>query len=386
MDSALEALDRKGNLQHALTLYNPLGVAERVVHFTPHTADRRYAALFEAHRIDVVPYLSAPANARIRIASMLPWTLWSVIRKIRAARIDVIRGRLPYFGSLLGCLAGRILGVPSVVSLGGDNRLPQRLEGRYYFGSKLLSYGIEHLVLLLCNVIVVPNEFTRRYVATVIGERRAAAKTELIPWAVSAAPEVAPAEAQAALVEAGFRHEVPLVLIVGHLNRYKFATEMFEVAVQVTRRRRGQVQFAFCGDGPLRAAGEQRLAGVEGARILGWQSNDVVRRLMAAAAVVVVPMSGFVLLEAASAGKPVITSNLEWHSELVTDGITGWLIEPTDVAGWSVRIEDALDRRDVAAAIGRRLGQRFREHYRSDVVLAREADLYTRLAAGRSAT
>ena len=35
MDSALEKLEQKGNLSHAVALYNPRGIAEKVIHFTP---------------------------------------------------------------------------------------------------------------------------------------------------------------------------------------------------------------------------------------------------------------------------------------------------------------------------------------------------------------
>ncbi len=379
MDSSLEALARKGNLSHALALYNPLGSAETVVHFTPFPSDAKYAAQFAERHIEVFPFFDGRLRGKLASAASVPGALRKVMRKIRASRLNVIRGRLPYFGSFIGCVAGRLLGVPSVVSLGGDNRLPQEREGRYYFGSRVLSYGVEHAVWRMCDAIIVPNDFTRNYVARMIGETRARRKAVVIPWVVeSAIPgELSPPAID--LRSIGLEPERPLVLLAGHLNRYKYSAEMFEVASSVLRERPGAVQFVICGDGPLRADGERRLAGVEGVRFLGWQSNDVVLAIMQAAAVVLVPMSGFVLLEAASLGRPVIASDVEWHGEMIVNDATGWLLPPEDVDRWGQTLLDILDRPAYAAQVGTRLKELFRTHYAPDAALGRELALYATL-------
>src|SRR5580692_10266702 len=46
VDSSLEALERKGNLSHALNLYNPQDAAEKVIHFTVYPSDARYSEAF----------------------------------------------------------------------------------------------------------------------------------------------------------------------------------------------------------------------------------------------------------------------------------------------------------------------------------------------------
>jgi glycosyltransferase involved in cell wall biosynthesis len=265
------------------------------------------------------------------------------------------------------------------VSLGGDHRLPQQLEGRYYFGSRWLSYGIEYAVLRLCDAIIVPNAFTHAYVAGIIGEARARAKVEIIPWAIIRRDDVDQSEARRVAAHAGIDPTRPFVLSVGHLNKYKFAPQMFEVAQRLLRDNPRGLQFVFCGDGPLVADGRRRLNDCRDAHFLGWQSNDTVRALMTAAAVVVVPMSGFVLLEAAAIGRPVVTSNLEWHTELVRDADTGWVVDPADVTAWCDRIIRIIDDPALGERAGARLRDAFDAGFAPGIALRKEVELYRRL-------
>ena len=381
MDSSLEALERKGNLRHALGLYNPLGAAETVVHFTPYPSDVRYAAEFETRRVRIAPFFNGRPKSTIAGLLALPRAVITVVTTMRRERISLVRGRLPYFGSFIGCLAARLLGIPSVVSLGGDNRLPQRREGRYYFGSRWISFGIETLVLRMCTVIIVPNLFTRDYVTRLIGSRASSRKVTVIPWILERALEPPALATSTELATLGLEPDVPIALIVGHLNRYKYASEMFEVTARILGGR-GGAQFVFCGDGPLREEGERRLAGLPGAHLLGWQPNDRVARLMARAAIVLIPVSGFVLLEAAWLGRPVIASDVEWHGEMVVDDVTGWLARAGDVEGWVERIGWVLDHPDVAASAGEHLQERFRAEYAPNIAFGRELALYERLLSG----
>ena len=285
-----------------------------------------------------------------------------------------------WYPPLFPMLLARLLGLPSVVSLGGNHRLPQEREGRYYFGSRWISYGMEHAVLSLCDAVAVPNRFTGRYVAGIIGDERARRKTTMIPWIVEP-PKAAAAPADVASL--GLSADLPLVLVVGHLNHYKYTLEMFDVAADVLRTRPGVAQFVFCGDGPLRAEGERRLAGLPAAPLLGWQPHEMVLGLMQRASIVLVPMSGFVLLEAAALGRPVVASNVEWHGEVITEGETGWLVRPDAVPEWVGRIHWILDHPDIAGAAGRRLRELFLADYAPEVAQRQEADLYSRLVAAR---
>lgn len=383
MDSALEKLEQKGNLSHAVALYNPRGIAEKVIHFTPHPGDARFAKLFEHQRVEIYPFFDSSAKGYLTKLFGALKALMRVVGKLRVERVNIIRGRLPYFGSLFGCLAGRWLGIPSVVSLGGDNRLPQKREGRYYFGSKWVSFSLEKLVLLLCNSIIVPNAFTRDYVASIIGKGRANSKAVIIPWILDVQPDCVPELTSEHWRRLGINPDLPIVLIVGHLNRYKHSMEMYEVAAKILEQKGRQIQFVFCGDGPLRRDGETRLQALTGAHFVGWQPNLVVLALMRRAAVVLVPMSGFVLLEAAALGKAVVASRIEWHGEIIRDTDNGFLVEADAIEEWCQRILWIIDHPAEARSMGQRLRAGFDAEYSAENALAKEAELYFHLVASR---
>jgi glycosyltransferase involved in cell wall biosynthesis len=90
-------------------------------------------------------------------------------------------------------------------------------------------------------------------------------------------------------------------------------------------------------------------------------------------------MSGFVLLEAASIGKPVITSAMEWHPELVRNGETGLLVDPYDPSSWrkaiSICASDPLRTR----AMGHKLRAQYEADYSRERSIDGEVSLYERL-------
>ena len=149
---------------------------------------------------------------------------------------------------------------------------------------------------------------------------------------------------------------------------------MFRLALRLS----GEAQFVFCGDGPLRTEGA-RLLGNSDARFVGWQPNAIVRGLLLRAEVVLVPMSGFVLLEAASLNRPVITSNLEWHSELVEHGISGLLVNPEKDEEWVSAVRRLLDDADTRNSFGKRLGDRYYVDYNPEILMEKERRLYDAL-------
>lgn len=135
----------------------------------------------------------------------------------------------------------------------------------------------------------------------------------------------------------------PVVLALGRLHRNK----AFDVLVRALRRLPG-VHAVIAGDGPERPAllALARAEGVsERLHLVGWRHDQAA--LLAAATVLACPSRqeplGNVVLEAFSAGLPVVAAAAAGPLELIRDGDTGLLV-PLDDA-------DAL-----AAAIGRVTG------------------------------
>ena len=373
MDSSLHDLEKKGVFESVHHIYNPGKVYKRVLHFSPHPDDLSLANKLSIHGIELYTHQAAGLNPiKICLAILRIWLF------IRRENVDLVRGRLPYLGSFVSVLAARLSKRPFVVSLGGDNRIVQERNRQYNYNSKLISYLMEWFVLRLADVIIVPNRFTGEYVSRIITPQRAEAKCIRIPWISPETPVALTSES----CEAEKDPSEPLILVVGFLNRYKYTDIIFELVSEVIQDSTllaHKANFTFCGDGELLKEGLQRFDQRANISFLGWTENSEVKALMSKADIVLVPMSGFVLLEAAELGKSVIASNVEWHSELVEDGVTGLLVDPLLVSQWTAAIETLLSDPANAKQMGTSLSQRYEMEYSPKICAARELELYQKL-------
>jgi len=373
MDSSLQDLKRKGLLNTVPELYNPDRTFRKVIHFTPHVEDEKLAEFFVQYDIEVLGY-----GAATRDPIRLVLAFIKVLATIRQKKVVLVRGRLPYLGSLLGCLSARFLRIPSVVSLGGDNRIVQLAERRYHYNYRFVSFTIEKLVLLLTTKIIVPNRFTSEYVVRIIGPERAKNKIAIIPWQCET---IAQTNSNEPNVYNLFHipNKALIVPIIGFINRYKYSHVLFKALDSWLPSTDRPVVFVFCGDGPLRQEGEKLFSKRDDVLFIGWQDRPIVHALIRRASAVLIPMSGFVLLESASMGKPVVTSHVEWHSELVEDMVSGRLVDPEDQMQWRGAIEQLLKAPETASKFGRALKRTFDTDYSSDRSKALEIQLYREL-------
>ena len=83
-----------------------------------------------------------------------------------------------------------------------------------------------------------------------------------------------------------------------------------------------------------------------------WTAGQAKTRLLASSKVLALPSysEGFpvVLLEALAAGLPVVASDVGGVADAVADGVTGFLIQPGDVASLASRIGDILHSDELA--------------------------------------
>ncbi|WP_299819468.1 glycosyltransferase family 4 protein [uncultured Jannaschia sp.] len=174
--------------------------------------------------------------------------------------------------------------------------------------------------------------------------------------------------------EAGLR-----LVFVGRLAPVKGLRILLD-AFDRAREARPDMHLTIIGDGPDRAELECLAAPLEAAvTFTGALSQaDVAARLAAADALVLpsfaegVPV---VLMEAMASGKPVIATRVAGVSELVEDGISGYLVPPGDVETLTARLLDLANDPDCWAEMGRA----GREKVVRDFDIRREAARLARL-------
>jgi glycosyltransferase involved in cell wall biosynthesis len=170
-----------------------------------------------------------------------------------------------------------------------------------------------------------------------------------------------------------------IVLFVGKLSPGKGADHLIEAARRLAPGM-PDVRFVLVGEGRLDADGDPF-------RLLGPLPNHEVLDLYPAADVVAVPSVipdslSRVVLEAMSAGRPVVATRVGGMPELVSHGETGLLVERGDPAGLADALAAILSDR----ALGERLGAAGRRRLESLAgqggSLDRLLDVYAELVPG----
>ncbi|HWD72555.1 MAG TPA: glycosyltransferase family 4 protein [Actinomycetota bacterium] len=137
----------------------------------------------------------------------------------------------------------------------------------------------------------------------------------------------------------------PSVLYAGRLESYKGVGILLQAMKRLVTTMPTS-RLVVAGDGSKRAALEglaHRLGLAHHVAFAGWVSPHHLPRYYAASQVVAVPSLcpetlPTVVIEALAVGRPVVGSNVGGIPELVTDGVTGKIVEPGDVDG----LADAL--------------------------------------------
>jgi glycosyltransferase involved in cell wall biosynthesis len=181
------------------------------------------------------------------------------------------------------------------------------------------------------------------------------------------------------------RGPAPLALALGRLHPNKGFDLLLE-ALAATR----EIHACIAGDGPLRSELERlavRLGIADRVRFLGWRQD--VPALLANADLLVCPSLheplGNVVIEAWSAGLPVVATASDGPAGLIADGENGILVPlPGTSGGGSQALARAIERVCGDPELRARLGQAGRRAYEAEfteeIVVARYRRFFDRVA------
>jgi colanic acid/amylovoran biosynthesis glycosyltransferase len=139
------------------------------------------------------------------------------------------------------------------------------------------------------------------------------------------------------------------LLFTGRLARVK-GVPLAIAALASLRVRYPDLVLRLAGDGPDRMALEaeaDRLGVADAVHVLGYQSSEQVRALLQDTDVFVLPSFAegvpVVLMEAMASGVPVVTTRVAGVTELVEDGVSGFVVPPGDGDALAAAIGALLD-------------------------------------------
>ncbi|MCM0594111.1 MAG: glycosyltransferase family 1 protein [Gloeotrichia echinulata IR180] len=292
-----------------------------------------------------------PLYPELKIALPRP-EIGSLLQKFQPDVIHVVN---PAVLGLAGIFYSKILKIPLVASY--HTHLPkylqhyglEQLEGLLW---TLLKYGHNQAALNLCTSTAMIEELTAQGIERVHLWQRGV-DTELFH------PQQASVEMRSRLSQ---NHpQSPLLVYLGRLGAEKEIERIKPILAAIPTAR-----LALIGDGPHRQVLQEHFDGTN-THFVGYLMGNELASALASADVFIFPSRtetlGLVLLEAMAAGCPVVAARSGGIPDIVTDGVNGYLFEPTadiqDVSALVLRLLENQQKRDIIRENARQEAQRW---------------------------
>ena len=366
----LDALRKKG-VDRMILERDENGFFERVVTVHPLTPTARTIDLNETH---VVYELGG---------SLSPFRLWrtfqAAVRIAKDERVTLVRATDAYLMGLMAWWVARQQRIPFCVSVHADYSkrfaLAPASGARRWL--RRVAMMVSPFVLRRANMVLPIRE---SLVPALVESGAAASRVRVIPHGVDLS--LFGAQSTTAAGDLDLPEGKQIVSFVGRLTADNYARDLASVIRRVARRRT-DVLFVIVGEGPEESL--LRTVAVEcpdAVRLLPFQRRENVAQLRLQSAASLCLMAGFSLIEACAAGSPPIAYDVEWHQELVQNGVTGYLVNEHDVDGVAAAIDRLLDQPAERAAMGARARALAFEHHELAATSRIKQACYTALLNG----
>ena len=298
-------------------------------------------------------------------------------------QVGMIRAWEPFYTGLMALGLGRLHGIPVEIRIAGnyddiyeavgDLSYPRLLRWRW------LERALARFTLSRADQVVVLSANNREY-AIRNGAREE--RTEFSGnWAmIDPVHHVDPAERAPYVDELGLGDR-PFTVTVTRLERVKYPEDVLTVLAKA-RERQPELAGLLIGDGSIRGELEERARelGLDGHLFFVRGRDHLwVSQALAAASVVLAPMAGLTLTEAALAGAPIVTYDYEWHNEFIADGETGLVVPYRDTDAMAAAACALLEDPERAARLGDAARSAALQRMQGDGALAHERALAERL-------
>ena len=276
---------------------------------------------YKGAKIYGVPGFPMPLYPELKLAIPRP----AIGEELEDFKPDLVHLVNPAVLGLGGLYYAKALDVPLVASY--HTHLPKYLE-HYNMGMlegvlwELLKVAHNQAAINLCTSTAMQTELTDHGIERVEVWQRGV-DTELFQ------PELANAEMRSRLSQGN--PDSPLLLYVGRLSAEKEVDRIKPVLESIPNAR-----LALVGDGPYRKELEEHFAGTA-THFVGYLTGRDLGEAFASADAFVFPSRtetlGLVLLEAMAAGCPVVAARSGGITDIVDDGVNGYLFDPKDEEG-----------------------------------------------------
>ncbi len=285
---------------------------------------------YKGAKVQGVSGFPLPLYPELKLAFPRP-SMREIIEDFNPDLIHVVN---PAVLGLGGIYYSKSLNIPLVASY--HTHLPKYLE-HYNLGLlegvlwELLKAMHNQAAINLCTSTAMQQELTEHEIERVEVWQKGV-DTELFR------PELRSDEMRSHLTQG--HPDAPILIYIGRLSAEKEIDRIKPVLESIPGAR-----LALVGDGPYREELEQHFAGTP-THFVGYLAGEALGAAYASADAFIFPSRtetlGLVLLEAMAAGCPVIAANAGGIPDIVTDGVNGFMFDPTDEQGAIVATQKLL--------------------------------------------
>ena len=337
-----ESVRVRPRVLHLITSFEIGGTERQAVELLKRLDDERYDVRLAVLRNEG-PFYKA-IEARFPNLPEFPLTSFydanAVKQLLRLRRLMIREGieilhAHDFYSSFIGAAAARLSGV-RVIAAQRHMKLSDRRAHKW----------ATRIIHRLAHRILVNSEAIRDYII----EHDGAPQHKIVVIRNGVEPVSRPDSHDEVCKELGLDPGVALVGCVARLQEVKGHRFLIEAAAAVLRTRT-DVHFILVGDGPLRAEIENQAASLgiaDHVHLLG-DRNDVSRLISGFDLVVLASLHEGLpnaVMEAMTAGVPVVATAVGGTKELITDGQTGYLVPPANPAALGERIASTLANKD----------------------------------------
>jgi len=188
--------------------------------------------------------------------------------------------------------------------------------------------------------------------------------------------------------ELGVVNGAPLVGLIANFNFEIKGHIYFLGAAKKILEKVPDAKFVLVGDGPLRSHYEEVARDLNIKRdvyFLGKRTDVPTIISNLDVSVLSSTNEGFsnVIMESMAAGKPVVATNVGGSREMVTDGVTGYLVPPADSQSMAGAIINLLQNPDKAMAMGSAGREVVKERFTVETMVKKYEELYFSLLKDR---
>jgi len=381
VDSSLTIFKIKGNLSYVDEIYNPNNFFEQVHHASLFREDSKVSLSNKTIKVHV---LKRPVRKPMWHPANVFAFLLQFISIAKANGISLIHGRSAGLSGFLALFTGKLLAIPVIVSVGGNNRLDRELDFRFGNGTwrkllkKIYADLVEVLVLRNADCVMARNLYTKNYVVMLGVDEK---KVKVVSWSLKKDVFEGKAdrtELDRFVAKPNIDLKKPIVLYVGRLEPAKQVDVLVD-SIPLVLKDRSDAQFVFIGDGSLLERLRRDVEGLNVAKkvfFLGYQPTNVIKAFLSISSVVWIPMSGYVVFEAAAFSAPIVAFDVEWHPEFITDEITGLLVKNRNYRKMAEAVLRMLKDEALAKRCGKRARQKLIEEYDPESLKEKEIKIY----------